>query len=435
MLKYDPEKDDQIAVHGKELFAKAAFGEDATEIGGFAKSQVRIDENDEELSGKLLVLKQLLKVWKLQPRSRVLIFSHYGRILDIIERMMQRNGMRNLRLDGQTSSEHRNELVESFNNPMNNDNFVFLISTKAGGTGLNLTAANIVVLFDSNWNPSYDAQAQDRAYRLGQLRNVDIYRLISTGTIEDKTYCRQLYKMQLNSEALEGNKEERYFEGVQGDAKQPGELFGLKNLIAYNSRGYMSELKEQYSWKSPVVEDKLSAATKAAARLGTTSGHFTVETVRKEILPDDEPNEEAGDMFAGSEGHDGGAVLEANEDTNELDIARNILEDLGIPVDDPSKPLPKKRKKKKFHTLLESLDQIIESGNQVSGDDETATDLEEFQPTDIGEESSDEEEEEKQAASGEDAIDVNHAVGSIINEHSHMTLKSTDILNTSRGTT
>src|SRR5690606_13184973 len=110
------------------------------------------------------------------------------------------------------------ELLDSFNDLGDPDHFVFLISTKAGGLGLNLTAANIVVLFDSSWNPAFDVQAQDRAYRLGQRRDVDVYRLIATGTIEDKTYCRQLYKLQLSSEAFEGNREERYFEGVQGDA-------------------------------------------------------------------------------------------------------------------------------------------------------------------------------------------------------------------------
>jgi SNF2 family DNA or RNA helicase len=99
-----------------------------------------------------------------------------------------------VRLDGGTSQAQRQPLVDKFNHEPNV--FLFLISTKAGGLGLNLTAANKVVVFDPCWNPAQDLQAQDRAFRLGQQRHVAVYRLIALGTLEENIYERQVYKQQ-----------------------------------------------------------------------------------------------------------------------------------------------------------------------------------------------------------------------------------------------
>jgi SNF2 family DNA or RNA helicase len=92
---------------------------------------------------------------------------------------------------------------------------VFLISTKAGGLGLNLVSANRVVIFDPNWNPSHDLQAQDRSFRYGQKRHVVVFRLLSAGSLEELVYTRQVYKQQLSNIAVAGKMETRYFEGVQ----------------------------------------------------------------------------------------------------------------------------------------------------------------------------------------------------------------------------
>jgi hypothetical protein len=92
---------------------------------------------------------------------------------------------------------------------------IFLISTRAGGLGLNLTSANRVVIFDPNWNPANDLQAQDRSFRFGQHRHVTIYRLLAAGTLEELVYTRQIYKQQLFNIAVAGADEKRYFEGVQ----------------------------------------------------------------------------------------------------------------------------------------------------------------------------------------------------------------------------
>jgi len=103
-----------------------------------------------------------------------------------------------VRLDGGTSQAQRQPLVDKFNQEPNV--FLFLISTTAGGLGLNLTAANKVVVFDPSWNPAHDLQAQDRAFRLGQKRHVAVYRLIALGTLEENVYERQVYKQQQVSE-------------------------------------------------------------------------------------------------------------------------------------------------------------------------------------------------------------------------------------------
>jgi hypothetical protein len=111
--------------------------------------------------------------------------------------------------------------------------FVFLISTKAGGVGLNITSANKVVVVDPNWNPAYDLQAQDRAYRIGQQRDVEVFRLVSAGTIEEIVYARQIYKQQQGEIGYTASSERRYFKGIQAKSDQKGEIFGLKNLFKY----------------------------------------------------------------------------------------------------------------------------------------------------------------------------------------------------------
>jgi hypothetical protein len=100
---------------------------------------------------------------------------------------------------------------------------------------LNITSANKVVIFDPNWNPSYDLQAQDRAYRIGQLRDVEVFRLISAGTIEEIVYARQIYKQQQANIGYTASTERRYFKGVQNKNDQKGEIFGLQNLLTFHA--------------------------------------------------------------------------------------------------------------------------------------------------------------------------------------------------------
>ncbi|WYZ41310.1 hypothetical protein EsH8_V_000205 [Colletotrichum jinshuiense] len=183
-----------------------------------------------EFCGKWKVLKKLLKFWH-DNGDKVLVFSHSVRLLRILQHLFHNTSYSVTYLDGSVSYEDRQKAVDDFNSDPTQ--FVFLISTKAGGVGLNITSANKVVIVDPHWNPSYDLQAQDRAYRIGQVRDVDVFRLVSTGTIEEIVYARQIYKQQQANIGYTASSERRYFKGVQQDAERKGEIFGLENLFAY----------------------------------------------------------------------------------------------------------------------------------------------------------------------------------------------------------
>ena len=115
--------------------------------------------------------------------------------------MLDRKGLRYLYLDGQTDLDERREVVEQF---QNGDCPLFLASLKAGGLGLNLTAANYVILLDPWWNPAIESQAMDRAHRIGQMRTVTVIRLIARHTIEEKILRLHETKLQLSEEMLDG---------------------------------------------------------------------------------------------------------------------------------------------------------------------------------------------------------------------------------------
>jgi DNA excision repair protein ERCC-6-like 2 len=183
-----------------------------------------------EFCGKWKILRKLLRFWH-SSGDKVLVFSHSVRLLQMLKHLFGHTSYSVNYLDGSLSYEDRQKAVDDFNSDPNQ--FVFLISTKAGGVGLNITSANKVVIFDPHWNPAYDLQAQDRAYRIGQVRDVDVFRLISAGTIEEIIYARQIYKQQQANIGYNASKERRYFKGVQQDKDRKGEIFGLSNLFSY----------------------------------------------------------------------------------------------------------------------------------------------------------------------------------------------------------
>eukprot|EP00871_Galdieria_phlegrea_P001679 jgi/Galph1/2511/GphlegSOOS_G1164.1 len=152
-----------------------------------------------ESCGKLVLLDKLLSRLR-QGEHKVLIFSQMTRMLDILEDYCS-PGMRNYpycRIDGNTDGETRDAMIEDFNNP-ENDKFVFLLSTRAGGLGINLASADTVILYDSDWNPQVDLQAMDRAHRIGQKKPVNVYRLISENTVEERILRKALEKLKLDS--------------------------------------------------------------------------------------------------------------------------------------------------------------------------------------------------------------------------------------------
>jgi len=162
--------------------------------GNHSSADVRYDD-----SGKLESLKELIEEI-VEGEHRTLLFSQSTKMLDIIERFFKKWKVNSIRLDGSTPPNTRTALVDEFNS--NSSIHCFLISTKAGGTGLNLTGADTVVFYDHDWNPANDLQAQDRAYRIGQTKPVTVYKLISKGTIEEKIIERQAIKKMLADEII-----------------------------------------------------------------------------------------------------------------------------------------------------------------------------------------------------------------------------------------
>jgi SNF2 family DNA or RNA helicase len=180
--------------------------------------------------GKWKILRKLLKHWY-ENSDKVLVFSHSVRLLKMLNMLFKATTSYNVSyLDGSMNYEDRQKQVDDFNSDPRQ--FVFLISTKAGGVGLNITSANKVVVVDPNWNPAYDLQAQDRAYRIGQTRDVEVFRLVSVGTVEEIVYARQIYKQQQANIGYNASVERRYFTGVQDQKDMKGEIFGLSNLFA-----------------------------------------------------------------------------------------------------------------------------------------------------------------------------------------------------------
>uniref|UniRef100_A0A672NJJ9 SWI/SNF-related matrix-associated actin-dependent regulator of chromatin subfamily A member 5-like n=1 Tax=Sinocyclocheilus grahami TaxID=75366 RepID=A0A672NJJ9_SINGR len=148
-------------------------------------------------SGKMVVLDKLLP--KVQEQgSRVLIFSQMTRMLDILEDYCMWRGFEYCRLDGNTPHEAREQAIDAFNAP-NSSKFIFMLSTRAGGLGINLATADVVILYDSDWNPQVDLQAMDRAHRIGQRKPVKVFRLITDNTVEERIVERAEMKLRLDS--------------------------------------------------------------------------------------------------------------------------------------------------------------------------------------------------------------------------------------------
>ncbi|KAG2395820.1 hypothetical protein LR48_Vigan09g219800 [Vigna angularis] len=148
-------------------------------------------------AGKMVLLDKLLP--KLKERdSRVLIFSQMTRLLDILEDYLMFRGYQYCRIDGNTGGDDRDASIDAFNKP-GSEKFVFLLSTRAGGLGINLATADVVILYDSDWNPQVDLQAQDRAHRIGQKKEVQVFRFCTEYTIEEKVIERAYKKLALDA--------------------------------------------------------------------------------------------------------------------------------------------------------------------------------------------------------------------------------------------
>ncbi|RKU41186.1 DNA-dependent ATPase protein rad54 [Coniochaeta pulveracea] len=162
-------------------------------------------------SGKMQVLDRMLARIRADTNDKIVLISNYTSTLDLFEKMCRTRGYGSLRLDGTMNINKRQKLVDRFNDP-EGDEFVFLLSSKAGGCGINLVGANRLILFDPDWNPAADQQALARVWRDGQKKDCFVYRFIATGTIEEKIFQRQSHKQSLSSCVVDSAEDvERHF--------------------------------------------------------------------------------------------------------------------------------------------------------------------------------------------------------------------------------
>ncbi|XP_015715534.1 DNA excision repair protein ERCC-6-like [Coturnix japonica] len=204
----------QLDLDGQEYLEQDHESQTAV-LSGANKIDHLSDETLIQESGKMQFLLGLLERLR-EEGHRTLVFSQSRKMLDIIERVLSSRRFKIMRVDGTvTHLTEREKRINAFQS--NKDYSVFLLTTQVGGVGITLTAANRVVIFDPSWNPATDAQAVDRAYRIGQKENVVIYRLITCGTVEEKIYRRQVFKDSLIRQTT-------------GDKKNPFRYFSKQEL-------------------------------------------------------------------------------------------------------------------------------------------------------------------------------------------------------------
>lgn len=179
-------------------------------------------------SGKVTLLDKLLPKLR-EEGHRVLIFSQFKNMLNLIEELMTYRGYSLERIDGSVRGNERQAAIDRFNKPGSNI-FAFLLSTKAGGQGINLTAADTVIIFDSDWNPQNDVQAMARAHRIGQTKDVRIYRLITVRTYEAEMFKRASRKLGLSQAVFESGGVAKRFDPFAGEEEGGDSLSGLLTM-------------------------------------------------------------------------------------------------------------------------------------------------------------------------------------------------------------
>ena len=225
-----------------------------------------------EKSGKMQVVGSLLELWR-DTGHKALLFAQHRIMLDILEKFVRSiPKLKYRRMDGNTPIQSRQTMVDEFNTTP--DLHVFLLTTKVGGLGVNLTGADRVIIFDPDWNPSTDLQARERAWRLGQKREVTIYRLMVAGTIEEKIYHRQIFKQFLTNKVLKDPKQRQTFH-----------LADLHDLFTLGDEGAPTETsnlfkdaKVEYSTKANAAADQNGDVPSVDAT-STPNGDVAVEAL------------------------------------------------------------------------------------------------------------------------------------------------------------
>ena len=215
-------KDDQWRESNPDLIVTELLAYSDMEIhklcdGRSVLQKFALNNNQWLASGKIQKMLELLRTY-ISGGHRTLIFSQFTMVLDILELVLEREAIAYFRLDGSTKVSQRQDLIDEFS-AEENKTPVFMLSTKAGGAGINLAKANKVIVFDSGFNPQDDIQAENRAHRIGQVKDVEVVRLVSRGTVEEQIYKMGLTKLRLDEEVAgvggedEGDEKRKLNEG------------------------------------------------------------------------------------------------------------------------------------------------------------------------------------------------------------------------------
>ncbi|KAJ7778517.1 P-loop containing nucleoside triphosphate hydrolase protein [Mycena metata] len=323
---------------------------------------------DKQYCGKWAVLLSLLRDWRKDRTNKVLIFTKSVKLLEMIAHQLKVVSYGYLQLDGHTKQSERMAIIDQFHEDP--EIFIFLISTMAGGTGLNLTGANKVVIFDPNWNPAHDLQAMDRAFRFGQTRDVSVVRLLGAGSVEELIYARQVYKQQQMKIGYENSIQTRYFEGVQGEKTKQGELFGLKNIFKLHEGGLSTKTAiekahlAELDWALGTMDAPTPSATKGKSRKSAGAGNEEINDLKglEMLLFDDalppairkDDGEESGAAVRGMYTHQNSDLLKDSkiEQSRTRDIVKTGKKKAKKPdaanPGSPSKPWPPPRVHKRI---------------------------------------------------------------------------------------
>jgi SWI/SNF-related matrix-associated actin-dependent regulator of chromatin subfamily A member 5 len=230
-------------------------------------------------AGKMVMLDRLLVRLKNQG-SRVLIFSQMSRLLDILEDYCVFREFKYCRIDGGTAHEDRIQAIDDYNKP-DSEKFVFLLTTRAGGLGINLTSADIVVLYDSDWNPQADLQAMDRAHRIGQTKQVVVYRFVTENAIEEKVLERAAQKLRLDQLVIQQGR-------AQIAAKAAANKDELLNMIqhgaerVFQSKGATGALAEKGTeLNDDDIDEILKHGEKRTAELNARYEKLGIDDLQK----------------------------------------------------------------------------------------------------------------------------------------------------------
>eukprot|EP00980_Cylindrotheca_fusiformis_P002143 scaffold481_cov208-Cylindrotheca_fusiformis.AAC.9 len=261
------------------------------------------DIADVAASGKIYVLESLLReIRAMAPDDKVVIVSNYTSALSMIEKsIIQPCGFTHIRLDGTTDLKNRQNLVDTFNTTSADRHFAFLLSSKAGGCGLNLIGANRLVMFDPDWNPASDIQAMARVYRQGQKKPCSIYRMFTTGTVEEVICQRQIQKGNLATRAVDGSVPKSGGNTTSFSKEELRECFVLKTNCDCDTKNKVGTRWADYSGAESVKEEGCSDEPLLAICSESSSPLSFVHVVRE---ADVEKVHETEVLFSDSEDDD-----------------------------------------------------------------------------------------------------------------------------------